>query len=184
MTTRRALLAAALLLAAGATEVGAQETALKIAYIDSQEIIQQAPGYTEANAEFNRTAGVWRDSLEMKRTQLQEMFEEYKRQEVILSPEKKTERQEEILQLEGEIQRYFQTKFGPEGEANTRQAELMQPIIERVNQAIEQTRQSGGYALIFDLNDGALVAGDPALNITDEVIQSLRASRPAASPSR
>jgi Skp family chaperone for outer membrane proteins len=56
----------------------------------------------------------------------------------------------------------------------------MRPIIERVNEVIEQTRREGSYALIFDLNDGALVAGDPALNITQQVIDRLRA-QPAPS---
>jgi outer membrane protein len=95
----------------------------------------------------------------------------------------KTEKQEEMLRLEQQAQQYFQTKFGPDGEAAKRQAELMQPIIERVNVAIDQVRAEGGYALIFDLNDGALVAGDPALNITDQVVQRLRGTQ-ASSPSR
>jgi Skp family chaperone for outer membrane proteins len=85
-----------------------------------------------------------------------------------------------MLKLEREMQEYFQNKFGPEGEAGTRQAELMQPIIERVNRVIDQMRREGQYSLIFDLNDGALVAGDPALNITEEVIQKLRVSEPVA----
>ena len=85
-----------------------------------------------------------------------------------------------MLTLEQEIQQYFQTKFGQEGEAAVKQAELMKPIIDRVNDVIEQTRREGSYALIFDLNDGALVAGDPALNITQQVIDRL-SSQPAPS---
>ena len=151
-----------------APSVGAaQQADLKIAYVDSEAIIKQAPGYTEANEQFNQTASLWRDSLETKRSQLQGLFEDYRKQEVILSPEAKSERQQEILQLENEIQQYFQSKFGPDGEAGQKQAELMQPIIERVNDAIDQTRREGGYSLIFDLNDGALEAGDPTLNTTD-----------------
>lgn len=180
MPIYRALSLGALLVFAAPTLSIAQTTDLKLGYVDSEAVIKQAPGYAEANDEFNQTASVWRDSLAQRQTQLEEMFEEYKRQEVILSPEKKTERQEEMLELERSMQQYFQSKFGPDGEAATRQAELMQPIIERVNSVIEQTRREGGYALIFDLNDGALVAGDPALNITDEVIQKLQASQPAA----
>lgn len=157
---------------------------LKIAYVDSEQIIRQAPGYQEASDAFNNTTTVWRDSLETKRTQLQTLFEEYKNQEVILSPEKKTEKQQEMLGLEQEIQSYFQQKFGPEGEANSRQAELMQPIIEQVNRVIDDVRRDQGYALIFDLNNGALVAGDPALNITDQVIQRMRTSQAASAPSR
>lgn len=156
------------------------QTDLKIGYIDSEEVIKAAPGYTEANEAFNRTATAWRDTLDTKRTRLQTLFDDYKKQEVILSPEKKTEKQQEMLTLEQDIQQYFQSKFGQEGEAAARQAELMRPIIDRVNDVIDQTRREGSYALIFDLNDGALVAGDPALNITEQVIQRLR-TQPASS---
>ena len=181
MRIRKALLSALITCLAVPAVAGAQgQTDLKIGYIDSEEIIQAAPGYAEANDAFNRTATAWRDSLDTKRTQLQTLFDDYKAQEVILSPEKKTEKQQEMLALEQDIQQYFQAKFGQEGEAATRQAELMRPIIERVNAVIEQTRREGSYALIFDLNDGALVAGDPALNITQQVIDRLRA-QPAPS---
>ena len=168
------------LVAAPAGAAAQGQTDLKIGYIDSEVVIQAAPGYTEANDAFNRTATAWRDSLDAKRSQLQTLFDDYKAQEVILSPEKKTEKQQEMLALEQDIQQYFQAKFGQEGEAATRQAELMRPIIERVNDVIEQTRREGGYALIFDLNGGALVAGDPALNITQQVIDRLKA-QPAPS---
>lgn len=181
--SRTKVLIGALTLLLSAPAVGAAQSDLKVAYVDTQEIIQQAPGYEEANQAFNQTAASWRDTLEQKRTRLQTMFEEYKKQEVILSPEKKTEKQQEMLQLERETQEYFQEKFGPEGAAAAKQAELMQPIIERVNGAIEQVRRDQGYALIFDLNDGALVAGDPDLNITDQVVDRL-SRQTSAAPSR
>lgn len=165
------------------TAQGQGTTTLKIGYVDSEELVRAAPGYDEARQAFEQATLAWRDSLDDRRSRLQTMFEEYKKQEVILSPEKRAEKQEEMLQLEQEAQRYFQTKFGPEGEAAIKQAELMQPIIESVNVAIDQVRRSGNYALIFDLNDGALVAGDPSLNITNEVIQRLRGTQ-ASAPSR
>lgn len=183
MLARRIALVAAILAIGVPATVRAQES-LKLGYVDSEAVIRQAPGYQEANDEFNRTANEWRDTLAQRQQELQELFEEYKRQEVILSPEKKSERQEEMLQMERDMQEYFQTKFGPEGEAATRQAELMQPIIERVNEVIDQTRRDGGYSLIFDLNDGALIAGDPALNITEEVIQKLQSSDPGGATSQ
>ena len=178
------VIAAALATAAFAPAVAQaqQTTTLKLAYVDSDTLVRLAPGYDEAASAFDQVTDAWRDSLEQKRTQLQSLFEDYKRQEAVLSPELKAERQEAMLQLEQETQRYFQTKFGPQGEAAVKQAELMQPIIERVNVAIDQVRQDGGYSLIFDLNDGALVAGDPALNITEQVVQRLRGQ--GSSPSR
>lgn len=172
--TKLAIAAATAILALPAL-TSAQSADLRVAYVDSEAIIRQAPGYQEASQAFNQTAAGWRDTLQQKRQELERLFDEYKKQEVILSPDKKTEKQQEIQQLQLEAQEYFETKFGPEGQAATRQAELMQPIIERVNRVIEDVRRDQGYALIFDLTDGALVAGDPALNITDEVVQRLNA---------
>ena len=182
MNSRSRIVIGALALVAAVPAVAAAQQSLKIAYVDSEEIIRQAPGYTQASETFNTTAAGWRDTLQQRRTRLQELFDEYKRQEVILSPEMKAQKQQEILQLEQEVNQYFQVKFGPEGEAATRQAELMQPIIERVNRAIDEVRSAEGYSLIFDLNDGALVAGDPALNITDTVVQRMNGA--GGSPSR
>ncbi|HET9332809.1 MAG TPA: OmpH family outer membrane protein, partial [Gemmatimonadota bacterium] len=107
MRIRKALLSALITCLAVPAVAGAQgQTDLKIGYIDSEEIIQAAPGYAEANDAFNRTATAWRDSLDTKRTQLQTLFDDYKAQEVILSPEKKTEKQQEMLALEQDIQQY------------------------------------------------------------------------------
>lgn len=158
------------------------QSALKIAYVDSEAIVRQAPGYAEASEQFNQAVAGWQDTLEQTRQRLQELYEDYKRQEAVLSDEKKAERQQEILRLEREAQEYFQVKLGPEGEATARQAELMRPILERVNRAIDEIRAQEGYSLIFDLNAPGLVAGDPTLNITDRVIQ--RMNQQAAAPGR
>ena len=173
----------ALAVLAPAAALAQGTTTLKIGYVDSEALVRQAPGYEEAKQAFDQATKSWSDSLELKRSELQTLFEDYKKQEVILSPEMKAEKQQTMLQMEQDAQRYFQTKFGPEGEAATKQAELMKPIIDRVNAAIDQVRRDDGYALIFDLNDGALVAGDPALNITDQVVQRLRSGQ-ASTPSR
>src|SRR5688572_21623180 len=122
----------------------AQETSLKIGYIDSEEIIKAAPGYTEANDAFNRTATAWRDSLDAKRTQLQTLFDEYKAQEVILSPENKTEKQQQMLGLEQEIQQYFQAKFGQEAKRGPRKPNGWRPASNEVKKASGRTAARGG----------------------------------------
>ena len=177
---RAARLLVALLLGLALAPAARAQQSQKLGFVDSSKIIEATPGVTEAKASYEKQAEAWRTELLAKQKELNDLQEEYKKQAAILSPEKKTEKQQEMLTLEQEIQQYFQAKFGQEGEAAAKQAELMKPIIDRVNDVIEQTRREGSYALIFDLNDGALVAGDPALNITQQVIDRLRA-QPAPS---
>ncbi|MCK5438465.1 MAG: OmpH family outer membrane protein, partial [Gemmatimonadetes bacterium] len=69
--SRPRIVLAALLLTALPGVALAQGGELKIAYVDSDAVIKQAPGYTEANEEFNRTANEWRDSLAQRQQGLQ-----------------------------------------------------------------------------------------------------------------
>jgi outer membrane protein len=176
---RAAAVAIVALLAAAAPAAAQQEQ--KLAYVDSDSIIKATPGVTEARSSYEKTAEEWKTALETKRRELSGLYDEYQKQSAILSPEKRTEKQQAILQKEREMQEYFQQKFGPQGEAGARERELLAPIYERINTAIEEVRAAEGYALIFDIQAGALAAGDPSLNVTDKVIARLQQTQATAS---
>ncbi|MBA2565890.1 MAG: OmpH family outer membrane protein [Gemmatimonadetes bacterium] len=154
--------------------------ALKIGYVDSNKIIEAAPGVTEAKASYEKLATEWKTTLETRKTELTGLYEEYQKQSAILSPEKKTEKQQAILQKEREMQEFFQAKFGPQGEAGVKEKELLRPIYDRINKAIEEVRAAESYSLIFDLQAGALAAGDPALDLTEKVVAHLRTQATAS----
>jgi outer membrane protein len=155
---------------------------LKLGYVDSNKIIEATPGVAEAKATYEKQAQEWKNALETRRKELTGLYEEYQKQAAILSPEKKTEKQQAILQKEREMQEYFQTKFGPQGEANAREKELLRPIYDRINKAIEEVRAEEKYSLIFDLQAGALAAGDPSLDLTEKVIARLKTQSTATAP--
>ena len=151
--------------------------------MDSNQIIEATPGVAEAKATYEKQTEEWKTALETQRTELAALYEEYNKQSAILSPEKKTEKQQAILAKERAIQEFFQQKFGPQGEANVRERELLKPIYDRINKAIEEVRAAESYSLIFDLQAGALAAGDPALDVTQKVIERLKTQSTAATGS-
>ena len=176
----RTAAAALVPLLAAAAPAAAQE--FKLAYVDSDSIIKATPGVAEARASYEKTAEEWKTALETRRRELSGLYDEYQKQSAILSPEKRTEKQQAILQKEREMQEYFQQKFGPQGEAGAKERELLAPIYDRINRAIEEVRAAEGYALIFDIQAGALAAGDPSLNVTDKVIARLQTQSTATAP--
>jgi outer membrane protein len=155
---------------------------IRLASVDSDSIIKATPGVAEARASYEKTAEEWKTALETRRRELSGLYDEYQKQSAILSPEKRTEKQQAILQKEREMQEYFQQKFGPQGEAGAKERELLAPIYDRINRAIEEVRAAEGYALIFDIQAGALAAGDPSLNVTDKVIARLQTQSTATAP--
>ena len=93
------------------------------------------------------------------------------------------EQQKEIVSKQQEYQRRTAEL---EQKAQARQNELVQPILDKVKAAIEEVRVEGGYAMIFNADQGSpIVAVDKSLNVTEKVLSKLKgttAAAPAAAP--
>jgi len=188
----RATLLALTVSVALASSVSAQGPAApagqpRIAYINSQQILAQAPGRAEAEAQFEREMNGYRQAVQRMGDSLNTMIAEYNRQEVSLSPAAKDTRQKAIREKEDQYQKKTQEL---QQQAQQRQVELVQPIMEQINKIIGQLRAQEGYAMIFDAGSsaGVVVAADTTLNLTDKVIARLKAAGPpkpvSAAPGR
>lgn len=167
---RAASVALAFAALTAAAPAGAQQsTPVKIAYLNSQIILQNAPGRAEAESQFEREMTTYRQQVQRMGDSLQTMIADYNKQEISLSPAAKQTRQTAIRTREDAFQKRTQEL---EQRAQQRQMELVQPIMERVQKVISDIRSEEGYAMIFDAgsNAGVLVAADTTLNITDKVL--------------
>jgi outer membrane protein len=160
---------AGLLLFGGVQTVEAQT--VRVGYIDSQVILSEAPGAVEAQQEFDRDMERFRGEIQRMGEDLERLIGNYQQQERTLSPEARDARQNEIRLKEME---YQQRVDEMEMEAAQRRQVLVEPILERMSQAIETIRAEGEYAVIFDTASRAIVAADPQLDLTGEVIRRLQ----------
>jgi outer membrane protein len=108
---------------------------------------------------------------------LQSMMTDYQQRSLVMSAEAKQRREQEIMQKRESFEQRGQEL---QQQAGRRQQEVMQPIMDRVEQVISEVRQAEGFAIIFDAVSDAIVSADPALDLTQRVIDRLRASGPAA----
>lgn len=175
----RATPVAFLLVALSAGSALAQ-TAPKLAYIRSSVLLEQAPGRAEAEAQFDRETGSYQDQIKRMSDSLNTMIAAFEKTQASLSATARDTRGKEIQAREAEYQRRTRDL---QQKAQARQAELVQPILDRVKASIEDVRVEGGYAFIFNMDQGsAILAADKNLDITDRVLAKLRATaRPASS---
>jgi len=159
----------------GATGAAAQDAAMKVGFINSEAILQQAPGYQAAIQQFQTELQDMQSSFAPRTAELEQMIADYEAQSLALSDTAKAMREEAIIQKQAQVQ---QEAGQMEQQAQQRQAQLMQPVMDRVSEAIEAVRVNGGYALIFDVAAGGLVAADPELDLTDAVVAQLSAASP------
>ena len=149
------------------------QQAIKLAYVNSQQILSQAPGRAEAEATYEREANGYRAQVQRMGDSLNTLIQAYDKDVVTLSPAAKDTRQKAIRDKEAEYQRRAQEL---EQRMNQRQAELVQPIMDRVQQALNDIRTQEGYTMIFDVATAspAIVSADKNLDITEKVLARLR----------
>jgi outer membrane protein len=145
----------------------------RIAYIDSQAILMEAPGASEAQMEFQRQIEEYQREIQRMGEDLEELINRYQQQQGALSQQAREGREEEIRQREMD---YHQRVEAMELQIDRRREELVGPILDRMSDAIEEIRAEGEYAMIFDVASRSIIAADPALDLTDQVIQRLRAA--------
>jgi outer membrane protein len=168
---RRFALAVALLIVGASPALGQAVT--RFGYINSQAILDQAPGAAEASQQFEADLEQLRARIQPATDSLDAMIQAYEAQSLTLSPEAKQRREQAILQKREEVQ---QLAAQLDQQAGQRRAELVQPIMDRITQVIEEIRVEGNYSMIFDVAAGSIIAADPNLDLTEEVLRRLGAA--------
>lgn len=150
----------------------AEAQAARFGYLNSQRILAQAPGAAEAQRQFEADMGRFRTQVDSLGRALERAQQDFERQQTTLSADVRQQRQQSLQQ---QFAAYQQRVGELEETAQRRQQELVSPIMRRVTEVIEQIRAEGGYAMIFDASAGSLITADPALDLTEQVLQRLRA---------
>lgn len=174
-------MAIALCCSAVASVATAQAAPLKIAYINSQVLLDAAPGRAQAESLLMKEGDGYRVQLQKMQDSVNSLYAKYQKDEPTLTAAKKDERQKAIQSLETDLQA-TQLKFQQQFEQ--RKNEVMAPITDVVKKVIDDVREEGGYAMILDNAPGAstIVAADKNLDITDRVVSRLRATNKPALP--
>jgi outer membrane protein len=172
------LIVAGTVLLMGTPDLEAQAVP-RLGYINSQRILMEAPGAREAEAEYDRQMQNFQRELDTLSSELEALFQQYQQQQAALLPAIRQARETEIRERETRYQERLTQIQQEEGATRER---LMEPIISQMSAAIEAIRTEGGYAIIFDLAGQSIVAADPALDLSDQVLARLRQTAAAAPP--
>ena len=149
----------------------------KIGYIDSRTILREAPGAAEVTQTLQKELTSWRAQLAATEDSIKNMISDFEKQSLVISPDAKQKRQADIIAR----QNSFQARYDElQQKATDRQKELLTPIMDRVQKAITDLRTAEGYAIIFDSATEAMVAADPALDLTQKVLDRLKAPATAS----
>ena len=173
MKTRTLILTAALI-CCSVFSVNAQIGGQKFAYVDSDYILSNIPEYADAQEELNAMSTQWQNEVTAVYDKVSEMYKKYQTEMVLLSEDQKHVREQEIVNKEQEAKNLQMQYFGAEGQLYQKREELVQPIQEKIYNALTELSQTKGYTFVFDMASGTsiLYASDKA-DISDDVLDQL-----------
>ncbi|NOQ21724.1 MAG: hypothetical protein GQ565_03600 [Candidatus Aegiribacteria sp.] len=143
-----------------------------IVVIDSDRIFDNLGEVTDATELLEKEIREWEahsDSLQEDIDAIQADLE----YTMIMSPERRREREELIEEKSAELQAFLSRTFGPGGLVESRNSQLVSPIVASINEAVQELSIEEGYDIVLDTSGGLVVYVSNSLDITDMVLEKL-----------
>lgn len=124
--------------------------AQRIAFVDSKYILEQMPDYQAAQQELDHLSSQWQKEIDDRWSQIKRMRDAFNAEAILLTDDMKRSRQEEMARKETDARELQKKRFGVEGDLFKKRQELIQPIQDRIYQAVKEVAGTS-YVAIFDI---------------------------------
>lgn len=142
----------------------------KVGTIDVNYILGQLPEIKSVDEGLKTYNTELQEELQKTIKKYEDLVADYQATNETITEEEKTAKESEIVGLENDI-RNFRQKASVLLEM--RRNELTQPLYEKIDGAMQEVIQDQKYTQIINVNANALAYGDPAYDITDDVLTKL-----------
>lgn len=147
----------------------------KIGYVDSMRLRAEFKEFQDAQAEFDKDVKTWQDEIAELELVIDSMKTDFEKTKLLLSEAKKKQKQDDLKAAEAEYQKLTNDVFGPGGRAERRNAELTKPILDKINQVLEKIAVEDNFVMILDSVNANIAYARKNLDLTDRVLEELRA---------
>ena len=146
--------------------------AQKFAYVDTDYILAKIPEYNQAQDKLDNYSKGWQEEIEMTMQKIEKMYRSYQSEQILLTEEMKSARENIIFAEEKKVQDLQIKYFGPEGLLFSKRQELIKPIQDKIYDAIQQIATNNKYSVIFDSSsDLIMLYTNNNLDKSDKVLE-------------
>ncbi|MCF0219283.1 MAG: OmpH family outer membrane protein [Muribaculaceae bacterium] len=139
--------------------------------VRTQEILEAMPAFQEMKTKIEASSKTYEDEFNKLQQEFEKKYTEFQTlQSDSTTPDTiKERRMQELQELDNKIQQFRNTA---QQDLQRQQMTLLQPIQEKVMQAIQTVGQEGNYTFVFE-NTAPLYTGKSVVDVTDAVRKAL-----------
>ena len=146
------------------------QTKIKLAHINSTELMKVMPGVDTAQKAIQEFAKLLEEELTAMRTEFDKKYAKFLEDQPLLPQGTQKVRMQELQDLENRIN-MFQEQA--QSDMQEKQEELLKPIIDKAKKAIEEVAKENTYNYVFDSGMGVLLYSDESDDILNLVKKKL-----------
>ena len=131
------------------TNAASTSGAVKIAYVDPEQIIPNMPEYQAAKTELETLKTTMQKQLETEQQKAQQYYTVImnKVQQGILAPAQQKAEEDKLMKMQEELQR---KAMKMEEDMMAKEQEMTKPMYDKFNEALKEIAKSEGYAYVID----------------------------------
>lgn len=150
---------------------GANAQSQKIAYVDSSVISESMPEAAKIQQDLQAYYAELQQEYQSMAAELQNKYKEYQTNEESWPQMIRQSKEKELVDLQGRIQEF---ESNAESALADKRLELMKPLLEKIQEAINKVGKEKGLTYVIDKALGVVVyIGDDAIDITGDVKKKL-----------
>ena len=146
---KRSLTIALLIIVVALAGQSAMAQSFKFAHINNDELIQSMPEYDSATVKLEKFRKELVNALELMSVELNTKNDAYQKESKNLSDIVKQTKEQELVDMNKRIQDF---QNNAQQQLQSKQAELFQPIVAKVDKAIKDIGKENGFLYVFDVS--------------------------------
>ena len=164
-----------ILLGAGLISISStafSQTALKIGHVDIAEILAALPERDSAAAVIEKETKEMQSTYDDMTAVYNKMLDDYEKEQSTYTEPVKKNKESELLDKEKRLQEFEQNASA---NLQKRNADLIQPILNKILKAIDKVAAENGFTYILDVSKGSVVyTSKESQNINQLVLKILK----------
>ena len=146
---------------------------MKIGYTSPEYVMYMHPKTKEVESKLSAYQKQHEKLIQEKVAEFQGKYKSFEQGASMMTEVQKADKQRELQGLQGRIE---QLQKDADADLQKKQVDLMKPVLDEIQKAIDAVRKENGYTFIFSSNaSGAniILSGPEDANVTDLILKKL-----------
>ena len=147
---------------------------IKLGYINADKIFSNLDEVRQVSIEMEKEQRKIEVEYQNLQFELDSLLRNYEQQKMLMSEDRRVKTEQTIQTKGAELERFLQSKTGPQGELYQIQERLMAPIYDKIDKAVNEVGKEEGYDYIFNGSTGLIIYSIDQYDITQKVIDKIK----------